>query len=98
MGTQEAIGQGLVFAQQTEQEVFGLNIRRAELAGFVACEKDDAPGFLRITFKHDALPLAFLVGTLYPPDPLKNLLGPNSSSIMQSKGQESQQQKRYSTL
>jgi len=43
-------------------------------------------------------PLTFLVGTLYPPDPLKNLLGPNFLSIMQSKGQESQQQKRYSTL
>src|SRR5437588_4564373 len=33
-----------------------LNIRRPELAGFVAREKDDAPGFLRITFKHKTLP------------------------------------------
>src|SRR5580692_8960924 len=33
-----------------------LDIRRPELAGFIACEKDYAPGFLRIAFKHDALP------------------------------------------
>ena len=36
--------------------MFGLNIRRPELAGLIACEKDDAPGFLRVAFKHNALP------------------------------------------
>src|SRR5262244_2566964 len=36
-----------------------LDIGRPELAGLVACEKDDAPGFLRIAFKHNA-PLTFL--------------------------------------
>ena len=57
MGAQEPIGQGFVFAQESQKEVLSLDIRRPELAGFVACEKDDAPGFLRIAFKHNALPL-----------------------------------------
>src|SRR5579872_4525838 len=35
--------------------MFCLNIRRPELAGFVAREKDDAPCLLRIAFKHMAL-------------------------------------------
>src|SRR5579864_7880394 len=55
VGAQETIGQGLVFTQKSEKQMLGLNIRRPELAGFVACEKDDAPGFLRIAFKHNAL-------------------------------------------
>ena len=54
--TQESIGQGFVFAQEPQQQVLGLYIRRPELACFVARKKDDAPGFLRITFKHNALP------------------------------------------
>ena len=54
MGPQETIGQGFVFAQESEKQVLRLDIRRPELAGFVACEKDDAPGFLRIAFKHNA--------------------------------------------
>src|SRR5580658_7428196 len=53
---QESIGQGFVFAQEPQQQVLGLYIRRPELACFVARKKDDAPGFLRITFKHNALP------------------------------------------
>ena len=56
MRPQETIGQGFVFAQESEKQVLSLDIRRPELAGFVACEKDNAPGFLRIAFKHDALP------------------------------------------
>src|ERR1700733_1086812 len=52
----ESIGQGVVFAQEPKQQVLGLYIRRPELACFVARKKDDAPGFLRITFKHNALP------------------------------------------
>src|SRR5215469_8259725 len=54
MRTQEAIGQGLVFAQKSQQQMFGLYIRRPELAGFIARKKDDAPCFLRITFEHIA--------------------------------------------
>src|SRR5437773_11223297 len=37
-------------------------MRRTELAGFVARKEDDAPGFLRISFKHKALPLPGLPG------------------------------------
>ena len=45
MRTQEAVGQRLVFAQQSEQQVLGLDVRRTELAGLIAREKDDAPAF-----------------------------------------------------
>src|SRR3984885_1088833 len=55
----ESIGQGVVFAQEPKQQVLGLYIRRPELACFVARKKDDAPGFLRVTFKHNALPPNF---------------------------------------
>jgi hypothetical protein len=56
MGPQESIGQSFIFAQESEKQVLSLYIRRPELAGFVTREKDDAPGFLRIAFKHNALP------------------------------------------
>ena len=55
MRAQEAVGQGFVFAQQSQQQVLRLNIRRPELAGFIARKKDDAPCFFRIAFKHIAL-------------------------------------------
>src|ERR1700677_523658 len=54
--TQEAIGQGFIFAQEPQQQVLGLDVRRPELACFVARKKDYAPGFLRVAFKHNALP------------------------------------------
>jgi hypothetical protein len=54
VGAQEPVGQGLVFSQQPEQQVFGFNIRRAELAGLIPGKKDNAPGFLRVAFKHIA--------------------------------------------
>src|SRR5713101_866062 len=56
MRTQESVGQGFVFAQKSQQQVLSLNIRRPELAGFIARKKDHAPCFFRITFKHKALP------------------------------------------
>src|SRR5882762_9265305 len=56
VGAQESISQGLVFAQEPQQQVLGFYIRRPELAGFVARKENYAPGFLRITFKHNALP------------------------------------------
>ena len=55
MRAKEPIGQGLVFAQKSQKQVLSLNIGRPKLAGFVAREKNDAPGFLRIAFKHNAL-------------------------------------------
>src|SRR5580658_8016572 len=51
---QETVGEGFVFAQESEKQVLSLDIRRPELAGFVACEKNDASGFLRVAFKHNA--------------------------------------------
>src|ERR1700674_1352072 len=59
MRAQKTIGQGLVFAEQSEQQVFGLNIRRPELAGFVPRKKDYAPGFLRVAFEHIPIPPEF---------------------------------------
>ena len=59
MRPQEAIGEGLVFAQQTEEQVFGLYIRRAELTGLIPRKENDAPGFLRIAFKHIYFPPKF---------------------------------------
>ena len=64
MRAQKTIGQGLVFAQQSEQQVFGLNIRRPKLAGLVPRKEDDAPGFLRIAFEHIPIPPEFLRNVL----------------------------------
>ena len=58
MRAQETIGQGFVFAQKPQQQVLRFNVGRAELAGLITRKEDDAPGFLRITFKHIALPLS----------------------------------------
>ncbi len=52
VGTQEPVGKRLVFAEQPEQQVFGLDIGRSELAGLVPREEDDAPRFLCVAFKH----------------------------------------------
>src|SRR5215472_7952214 len=55
MRTQEPVGQRLVFTQQAQQQVFGLNIRRAELAGLVACKEYYAPGFFCVPLEHVSL-------------------------------------------
>src|SRR5215471_20273598 len=52
MGPQKSVGQRFVFTQQAEKQVFGLNIRRAELACLIACKKDYAPGFLCVPLEH----------------------------------------------
>ena len=80
------------------KQVLRLDVRRPELAGLVACEKDDAPGFLRIAFKHNALPLD-LPGRGQPadlPNPPMPYSAPIRLYIMQSKGHETQEQKRSS--
>src|ERR1019366_3167243 len=53
------------FAQQAQQQMLGLNIRRAELAGLVPRKEDDAPGFLRVAFKHKPIPPKVLCGMLH---------------------------------
>src|SRR5580704_8553735 len=52
MRAKEAIGQRLVFAQQTQQQVLRLDVRRPELACFIPREEDDATCFFRIAFEH----------------------------------------------
>src|ERR1700680_910494 len=96
MGAQETIGQGFIFAQESEKQVLSLDIGRPELAGFIACEKDHPPGLLRIAFKHNAFPLTFLAR--------RTFAGPTCRTtsqltlipyIMQSKGLNSQVLKRF---
>jgi hypothetical protein len=48
----KAIGEILVFADETQQEVFGFNRRTAELGGFVAGKEYDAPRSLGVSLKH----------------------------------------------
>src|SRR5579863_6099831 len=55
VGAQEAIGQGFIFAQKSQQQMLCLNIRRPKLAGFITRKKDDATRLLRIAFKHITL-------------------------------------------
>src|SRR5271165_2539155 len=76
VGPQETIRQGFVFAQESEKQMLSLDVRRPELAGFIACEKDYAPGFLRIAFEHSALPLTFPVEK-HLPCPTYRTLDPN---------------------
>ena len=49
---QEAVRQRLVLAQQSEQQVLGLDVRAAELAGLVPGEEDHPSRLLRVSFKH----------------------------------------------
>ena len=53
----------LVFAQQAEQQVLGLDIRRAKLAGLVSRKEDDAPCLLRVAFEHWDLPSTQAIGS-----------------------------------
>src|SRR5258706_4911267 len=52
---QKPVGESLVFAQQTKQQVFGLNVRRPKLASFVSRKENYAASFLRVAFEHFAL-------------------------------------------
>jgi hypothetical protein len=52
VAAQKTIGKGLIFTQQTQQKVLGLNVWTAKLARFIAGEKNYAPCLLRILFKH----------------------------------------------
>ena len=56
-GAQKAIGERLVFPQQTQQQMLGLDTRTAELAGLVSGEEDDSAGLFGITFKHNSCPV-----------------------------------------
>ena len=43
MNSEKTIGQILIFADQTQQQVLGFDRRAAELAGFVASEEYNPP-------------------------------------------------------
>src|SRR5271165_3948020 len=49
----------LALAQETQQQVFGLDFRRAELAGFVAREENHSARFLRVSLKHRLLHVSY---------------------------------------
>jgi hypothetical protein len=49
---QEAIGQGFVLAHQAEQQMLGLDVRAAILAGFVSRKENNASCFFCIAFEH----------------------------------------------
>ena len=52
MISQETIGQVLVFADQSEEQMLGFDCRAAKLTGFVASEEDDPAGSLSVSFEH----------------------------------------------
>src|SRR6266581_1466873 len=56
MRTQEPEGESFVFAQQSQQQVLRLYVRRTELTALVARKEDDALCFLRVPFKHEPSP------------------------------------------
>src|SRR5277367_825148 len=52
MRAQKTVGERLILAQQSEQQVLCLDVRAAILARLVPCEKDYAPSLFCIAFKH----------------------------------------------
>src|ERR1700685_449921 len=52
MGPQETVGERLILAPQSQQQMLGLDVRAAVLARLVPCEKDYAPSLFCIAFKH----------------------------------------------
>src|SRR5262245_35975464 len=55
MGAEETVGQGFVLAQQAQEQVFGLDVGGAELAGLITRKKDYAPRLFCIPLEHVAL-------------------------------------------
>src|SRR5579872_792298 len=60
VGAQKTIGQRLVFPQQAQQQVLGLDVGASKLAGFVARKENHAARLLGITFKHNSRYLSTL--------------------------------------
>src|SRR5262245_21337979 len=61
MISQKTVRKVFVFANQTEQQVLGLDRRATELASFVAGEEDNPPCSLSVSFEHKFLILSSLV-------------------------------------
>ena len=75
MRAQEAVGQRLVFAQQSQQQVLGLNVRRAKLACLVPSKKYYPSRLLCIALEHCALREALQRRELLASAPSPFLLG-----------------------
>src|ERR1700730_10577588 len=71
MGTEKFVGERLVFAQQSQQQVLSLDVRRAELAGLIPGEENNAPCLFCIAFEHISPPRAFGGSVFLPPLPLR---------------------------
>src|SRR5215472_4295859 len=52
MRAQKTVGQSLVFAQQPQQQMLRLNVRRTELAGLVPREENYTPRLFCVPLKH----------------------------------------------
>ncbi len=66
---EKAIGQCFVLAQQSQQQVLRLDVRRTKLAGLVAGEENHASRFFGVPFKHFASPKALEPATPAPGEP-----------------------------
>src|SRR5438477_8621001 len=58
MISQETVGQVLIFADQSQQQMLSFDGRTSKLASFVASEEDDPPCSLSISFEHSRLILS----------------------------------------
>jgi hypothetical protein len=52
MGPQKSIRKLLIFSQEAEKQMLGLDVRAAELAGLIPGEEDNAPRLFRVSLKH----------------------------------------------
>jgi len=55
---EEPPDQSFVFAKKTQEKVFGLDIRRAKILGFIAGEENNSPGTFCVPLKHTSIPNA----------------------------------------
>jgi hypothetical protein len=52
MRAQKTVGESFVLAQQSEQQVFGFDVRATELAGLVPGEENHSSRLLRVSLEH----------------------------------------------
>jgi hypothetical protein len=52
MRTQKTVRQRLVLSKQAQEEMFGLDVRAAKLAGFIPREENYSARLLRVSLKH----------------------------------------------
>jgi len=59
MGPQKPIRKLLIFSQEAEKQMLGLDVRAAELAGLIPGEEDNAPRLFRVSLKHCGMAAPF---------------------------------------